>query len=232
MIKVTSSDLQDGSKVYLDHSLISDPSATNQSNLRYEFSVRVEDTEQRNVAFELLSIFRKIGIAHLKFIENKFISKLYKYAGKVVNIFNPKNKPTSESQFDKLISNGISIKNKIEAVYGSFIRPDNNNIIIFDKYDFKDGLECFKQASHVGRGFSLRSDVEILRSVFVSIGGCLDFIRKSVETDDPFFLPFVPKGDKFDMVKMVADNWYNDEFFCNELFNGCNPFTIRLVTPS
>jgi len=81
----------------------------------------------------------------------------------------------------------------------------------------------------VGRGFSLRSDVEFLRSFFLQVGANLDFIRKSIDADDPFFKPFLPKGSKYAPVKIVADNWYKDDFFCNELFNGCNPFTIRVI---
>jgi hypothetical protein len=41
---------------------------------------------------------------------------------------------------------------------------------------------------------------------------------------------FIPKGEKFDLVrKVVAQNWYEDEFFCNELFNGCNPLSVYVV---
>lgn len=64
------------------------------------------------------------------------------------------------------------------------------------------------------------------------MGASLDFIKKSIATDDPFYIPFIPKGEKFDIVKMAADNWYTDQYFCNELFNGCNPYTIRVVEPS
>lgn len=60
----------------------------------------------------------------------------------------------------------------------------------------------------------------------------MDFIKKSVKTDDPFYIPFIPKGDKFDIVEMAARYWYTDKYFCNELFNGCNPYTIRLIEPS
>jgi len=44
-------------------------------------------------------------------------------------------------------------------------------------------------------------------------------------------LPFIPKGNKYDIVETVAKNWYNDDFFCNELFNGMNPYTIRVISP-
>ena len=40
----------------------------------------------------------------------------------------------------------------------------------------------------------------------------------------------MPKGDKWDLVKLAAEHWYDDQYFCNELFNGCNPFTIKVVT--
>lgn len=93
-------------------------------------------------------------------------------------------------------------------------------------------LDCFRYASDVGRGFSLRSDVEVLRSLLRQIGANMDFVRKSIKTEDPFYLPFLPPGNKFDIVKMAADNWYTDKYFCNELFNGCNPYTIRVIEPS
>lgn len=35
---------------------------------------------------------------------------------------------------------------------------------------------------------------------------------------------------KWDIVKYSHENWDKDEYFCNELFNGCNPYTIRVVT--
>jgi hypothetical protein len=38
------------------------------------------------------------------------------------------------------------------------------------------------------------------------------------------YLAFLPSIDKFDIVKEVnAKHWAEDDFFVNELFNGCNP---------
>lgn len=90
-------------------------------------------------------------------------------------------------------------------------------------------LDCFRYASDVGRGFSVRSDVEFLRSIFTQTGASMDFIKKSIKTDDPFYIPFLPKADKYDIVKIAAENWHTDKYFCNELFNGCNPYTIKVV---
>lgn len=59
----------------------------------------------------------------------------------------------------------------------------------------------------------------------------MDFVAKSVTNDDQYHLPFQPKGEKFLIVKDVADNWYKDDFFVYELFNGCNPFTIKVADP-
>jgi len=59
----------------------------------------------------------------------------------------------------------------------------------------------------------------------------MDFVKNSIKCDDPFFIPFKPNDKKFDIVKYNAENWFKDDFFCFELFNGCNPYTIRIVKP-
>ena len=66
--------------------------------------------------------------------------------------------------------------------------------------------------------------------MFLQIGMQLDFVRNSVNAQDPYYKPFMPKGSKWDVVKTYAENWYKDEFFANELFNGCNPHIIQVVT--
>ncbi len=55
-----------------------------------------------------------------------------------------------------------------------------------------------------------RSDFEAIRTVFFQFCSECDFIKKSREADDPFYLPFIPEGEKFDIVKMAAQHWYKD----------------------
>lgn len=33
------------------------------------------------------------------------------------------------------------------------------------------------------------------------------------------------------MLEEVQKNWNTDEYFCHELFNGCNPYTISVANP-
>ena len=105
-------------------------------------------------------------------------------------------------------------------------------MISYKKYPVEnDHTRCFRYASEVGRGFSFRSDIEFLRSFLVQAGAQMDFIKKSINCDDPFYIPFKPDDKKFEVVKYNAMNWFKDDFFCFELFNGCNPYTIRIVKP-
>lgn len=90
-------------------------------------------------------------------------------------------------------------------------------------------MKLFKYADQCGRGFSVRSDVEIARSIALQFGTSFDFIKKSAMHEDQYFHPFLPKGDRFSIVEDVANNWFKDEYFCYELFNGCNPFTIKVA---
>lgn len=59
----------------------------------------------------------------------------------------------------------------------------------------------------------------------------MDFIKKSVKNEDQFYAPFIPKGAKFLVLEEVQKNWNTDEYFCHELFNGCNPYTISVANP-
>ena len=77
------------------------------------------------------------------------------------------------------------LKEQIESVYKTFLKPNNNNEIYYEKYDdLPDGIRLFKKASQVGRGFSFRSDVEIIRSFALQFGCHIDFIRKSTMYED------------------------------------------------
>lgn len=99
-MKITSADLNEGTKVTLQHILVEDPQATGKTNLKYEFYVNVENSNQRNVALELVEIFRRIGNDHLKFVASKFESKLAKYADTIFHIFHPSGEPSILSEFD------------------------------------------------------------------------------------------------------------------------------------
>lgn len=81
-----------------------------------------------------------------------------------------------------------------------------------------------KKADNVGFGFKQHSKQLIFRQIVNSLESNLDFIKNSKELDDQY-LAFVPDHKRFDYVKeVVAKNWHDDEFFCNELLNGVNPF--------
>ena len=43
-------------------------------------------------------------------------------------------------------------------------------------------------------------------------------------------MAFVPDDKRFDMVReVVSNNWNDDEYFCHELINGVNPFSVQVV---
>lgn len=43
-------------------------------------------------------------------------------------------------------------------------------------------------------------------------------------------LAYIPKRDNFEITKtQQAKHWYKDDFFANELFNGLNPVTVKVV---
>ena len=58
------------------------------------------------------------------------------------------------------------IKDILENFFEVFVTPNNNDEIIYEDYGYK-GLRLFKKADQVGRGFSVRSDVAILRSIAI-----------------------------------------------------------------
>lgn len=174
----------------------------------------------------------QIGDAHLNETADKFRTKIAKWADKISDIFKPNGSPSVISKLDHQLQSAALIKSKIENFYEAFIKPDNTDEIKFLTYPgLGDGIRLFKYADQCGKGFSSRADVEILRSIFLQFGAYMDFINKSVTNDDQFLNPFKPKGEKFKILDEVQANWHNDEYFCHELFNGCNPFTIAVANP-
>eukprot|EP00347_Sterkiella_histriomuscorum_P016089 403354533 len=230
-MKISSADLHQDTKVHIHFQLKRDPSATDKNNVKYSYKVEVINCSRRNAALQLLEIFMAVGDQHLNDIADKFRTKISKWADKISDIFKPNGSPDVISKFDHKIQSLSMIKQQIENFYESFIKPDNIDEIKFLPYKLPDGLRLFKQADQCGKGFSFRADVEILRSVFLQFGAYMDFIKKSVSNDDQFYSPFIPKGEKFLILKDVQQNWHNDEYFCHELFNGCNPFTIAVANP-
>lgn len=54
----------------------------------------------------------------------------------------------------------------------------------------------------------------------------MDFVKNSRKNEDQY-LAFVPDDNRFDMVReVVSNNWSDDEYFCHELINGVNPFSV------
>lgn len=175
----------------------------------------------------------RIGEAHLNSMADKFRTKIAKWADKISDIFKPNGSPSVFTKIDQQLQSLGMIKSQIENFYESFIAPDNIDEIKFLTYPgLPDGIRLFKYADQVGRGFSLRADDEILRSIFLQFGAHMDFVKKSVQNEDQFLHPFKPKGEKFVVLEdIVQKNWHTDEYFCHELFNGCNPYTIAVANP-
>ncbi len=86
-----------------------------------------------------------------------------------------------------------------------------------------------KKADNVGFGFKLYSKQVIFRSVINSLEQNLDFIKNSRLLEDQY-LAFVPESKRYEFIRSYAtNNWHLDEFFCHELLNGVNPFTVQVV---
>lgn len=231
-IKISDSDFKEGTKIHLSHILKKDPSASNKNNVKYTFKIDIVNCTKRNAAYEILDLFSEIGRNHLNNIADKFQSKIAKLLNKVEGILRPNGTQTIVSKIDHKIKSTIFIKQQIENFFEAFIKPDNNDEIKYLTYTgLPDGVRLFKYADQCGKGFSIRADVEILRSIFTQLGCHMDFINKSITNDDQYYHPFVPKGEKFLIVKEVVENWWKDDYFCHELFNGCNPYTIKVANP-
>jgi hypothetical protein len=63
----------------------------------------IKNNTQRNVALELLEIFRRFGVSHLKFVASKFESKLAKYGEYLSSFFFTNSDEPQLTQFDSLI---------------------------------------------------------------------------------------------------------------------------------
>lgn len=228
-MRITNGDLSSTATVRLIFKLKNDGSATDSNKLRYSFTVEVEGAK-KNVANELCNIFMRVGDAHLVDIADKFRSKLTKWADKISDIFMPNGSPSVLSKFDYQLQYLAFLKDKIENIYETFIKPDNTDEIKYLTYEgLPDGIRLFKYANQCGRGFSFRRDVEMLRDVGLQFGAFMDFVKNSTTHDDQYLAPYKPKGDKFKILDEVQRWWHTDEYFVRELFNGCNPFTIEVA---
>jgi hypothetical protein len=57
--------------------------------------------------------------------------------------------------------------------------------------------------------------------------------KKLVADNKDEYLAYNPNLDKFKIVKDVnAQHWSEDAFFVHEIFNGCNPMSVRLIDKS
>lgn len=229
-MRLTSGDLAETAAIRLIFKLKKDGSATDSNKLRYSFTVEVTGCKKKNVANELCIIFMRIGDAHLVDIADKFRSKISKWADKISDIFLPNGSPSVLSKFDYQLQYLAFIKDKIENVYETFIKPDNTEEIRYLTYEgLPDGIRLFKYANQCGKGFSVRADFELLRVVGLQFGAYMDFVKQSTTHDDQYLAPYKPKGDKFKILDEVQKWWHTDEYFVRELFNGCNPFTIEVA---
>lgn len=88
------------------------------------------------------------------------------------------------------------------------------------------------KASRVGKGFTSGAKIALSRSILSCVESQLDFVKSSSMGGDQF-LAFLPKDKRWDEVRnVVSQYWNEDEFFANELFNGVNPFTIKIARPA
>jgi len=104
-IKITSADISKDTKITIKHILKHSKSADDKTSLTYEWHVTIKNNRQRNVALELLEMFRKLGLAHLKYISYKFESYLDRYAGKISNFIMQTQEKGLFASFDQLLQN-------------------------------------------------------------------------------------------------------------------------------
>lgn len=94
------------------------------------------------------------------------------------------------------------------------------------------GLKLPTKASKVGKGFGAsQAYIQLIRSNMSGIEAQLDFVKMSMDGGDQF-LSCLPKDKKWDEVRnIVSQYWNEEEFFAYEVFNGCNPFTVKICKP-
>ncbi len=232
-IKLTKEDVMEGTIIEMRLILSRNSTTDGYRNLIYKFETIVVNKTQRNLALELCEIMKALGVSHLNALSESFNSRISKYVESISNFCMPKGSDANIFSNIKAIQVSSYQKiNFIQSTFKSFFRKGHNNYIKFLDYPISKDQRCLRYASDIGRSYTTRGDFEMIRTIFLQFCSECDFIKNSKEADDPFYLPFIPKGEKFDIVKMAAQHWYTDEYFCNELFNGCNPFTIRQVSPS
>lgn len=95
-------------------------------------------------------------------------------------------------------------------------------------------LRLPKKGSHIGAGFTKNTIFKIIEGVSASLSSELGFItaaRLLAEKGQDENLAYLPQVEKYKIVGEVnALHWSEDDFFVNEIFNGCNPLSVRVVT--
>lgn len=190
----------------------------------YVFTIRVVNCPSRNVALEVLDIFGRIGKDHVLDIQKEFTGPLVKLGQFIQDL------PNVLPGLQSTLASAEQIAKTINATIAA-MASNNSCWIRHDKYDLK-GLRMPTKASRVGKGFGSKAKIELARSLMGVIESELDFVKNSAPGTDQF-LAFLPKDRRWDEVRtIVAQYWNEDEFFATELFNGVNPYTVKIAKPA
>ncbi|CDW77802.1 allene oxide synthase 8r-lipoxygenase fusion protein [Stylonychia lemnae] len=195
------------------------------NSTKYTIVFRIRNCNARNMAYEALQIFRDIAAEHMDHMKTEFSSGFFRTIGNFVKEVRAINLVES---FDQAAHKYSLIRAAIKAF------SSNSAKWIYHKdYGMKDRnrkkLRLPKKAENVGFGFRQQSRQIIFRTVAASLDSTLDFTKGSRENQDQY-LAFLPDASKYDPVReVVAKNWSEDEYFCHELVNGVNPFSVQVV---
>ena len=108
---------------------------------------------------------------------------------------------------------------------------NTNKKIGYAPYDALKDLLIFEGPKMVDKQlYEYDGKPELLASVSQSLLAEGRFVEKSVKKSIDEMLCYIPDVERWDIVKNVNfKNWYKDDFFANELFNGLNPYTVKVV---
>eukprot|EP00347_Sterkiella_histriomuscorum_P017751 403348136 len=224
-IEITNDDLQGAEFTMTQKLVLIESSDEKKSYSKYKITFRINNCKKRNIALEALQLFRDIATAHVEHMKSNFSDGFFKTVGKFVS--NIKVMSLSES---------IEQASQKYSLFRAALKAFNSNSskwIYHKDYNLKDQnrkkIRMPKKAENVGYGFKSQSRQTIFRQIINSLETNMDFVKNSRTTQDQY-LAFVPDDQKFNQVKEVtANNWQDDSFFCHELINGVNPFSVQVV---
>jgi hypothetical protein len=113
-------------------------------------------------------MFAVLADKHLEGMKNKFESKLTKLVKGVESVIWSNGGSNALTPVQKVLESIEDLRSKLKNGYESLIKPNNNDLIKWEKYPLETGdIKLYRYADQVGRGFSIRSDFQILRSIFL-----------------------------------------------------------------